>query len=131
MFYEVIAIAFGGALGSVARFLLSNSMLQIFGDDFPYGTLTVNVAGSFLMGVLAVLIMDRMPQYNAPLAGFILVGLLGGFTTFSTFSMETLRLIFEGHFSLGFLNIFTNVIVCLGATMIGYFIAMKVFGLGL
>ncbi len=131
MFYEILAIALGGALGSIFRFLVSNGFVDLLGKEFPYGTLAVNVIGSFLMGFLAILILNKIPQYNAPLAGFVLVGLLGGFTTFSTFSMDTFRLMFDGQYALGFINIITNIFVCLFATLLGYLVAMRVLGVDL
>lgn len=129
MINEVLAIAAGGALGSSSRFAVSNALYKLLGENFPYGTLTVNVIGSFLMGILAIYILDRMPHYYPSVAGFVLVGFLGAFTTFSTFSMDTFRLIFDGHYVLSVINIVANVSICLLATMLGYFLAMKIFGL--
>jgi protein CrcB len=86
----LIAIAFGGACGAVLRFLVSSGVYQWLGRGFPYGTLTVNVLGSFLIGLLTeVLVLQRIAitmEYRSA----ILVGLFGSFTTFSTFSLETL-----------------------------------------
>jgi len=124
---ELLAIGAGGAIGSMLRYLAASGMAALYGKDFPYGTLTVNVIGSFLMGFLAILILDRLPNYSPVLAGFVLVGLLGGFTTFSTFSMDTFRLAFDGHVAAAGLNVLANVALCLFGTYLGYLIAMRVF----
>ena len=89
----VIAVFAGGAAGSVARFVLSGWVYARFGTAFPWGTLTVNVTGSFLLGL-------AIPSFTAtgssPLPGFLLIGCFGAFTTFSTFSIEALILLRDG-----------------------------------
>lgn len=115
---QLLAIAAGGALGAVLRYGMSSGISQWLGRGFPYGTLSVNVFGSLLMGLLYVLLIDRMslsPEWRAAL----LIGLLGAFTTFSTFSMETLNLIEEGEMIKAALNILLSVVLCLGATWLG------------
>lgn len=115
---QLIAIAAGGALGSVARFWMSSGMYQWLGRDFPYGTLAVNVLGSFLMGLLSVLLIERLalgPEWRAA----ILIGVLGGFTTFSAFSFETLSLLETGAISRAVLNVIMSVVLCLGAVWLG------------
>ena len=92
---QVLAIAVGGAAGAVLRFWTSNLVHARLGQDFPYGTLVVNVLGSLLMGFLYILLLERLslgPEWRAVL----LIGLLGAFTTFSTFSIETLNLVQAG-----------------------------------
>jgi len=89
---QIIAIAAGGALGAVMRYGVSNGVHTLFGRGFPYGTLTVNVIGCWLMGLLYVLLLERMslgPEWR----GALLIGVLGAFTTFSAFALETLTLI--------------------------------------
>lgn len=86
-----IAIAVGGSLGAVARYWVQGATHQWLGYGFPYGTLTVNVTGSLLMGFLSVLLLHRFPFGEAVRLG-LLVGFLGSFTTFSTFAMDTLQL---------------------------------------
>ncbi len=83
----LFAIAAGGAIGSVARYILSITMLRGFGAGFPWGTLTVNVLGSLIMGVAAGLFAKHL-QDGAAWRAFVMVGVLGGFTTFSTFSLD-------------------------------------------
>lgn len=115
---QVIAIAVGGAVGSVLRFWLSTGVHALLGRAFPYGTLAVNIVGCLLMGVLFVLLTERLSLGPLWRAG-LLVGVLGGFTTFSAFSMETVTLIEEGTPLKALANILLSVIVCVGATWIG------------
>ena len=90
-----VAIAAGGAVGALFRYWVSTGVHKLAGADFPYGTLTVNVAGSLVMGALYVLFIERM-DIDPLWRGALLIGLLGAFTTFSTFSMETLNLVENG-----------------------------------
>lgn len=115
---NLLAIALGGALGAVMRYLASTSVYRLMGTDFPYGTLTVNVVGSLLMGFISILLLERLMLAEYWRA-IIIIGFLGAFTTFSTFSMETFNLIQAGEMSKAFINIFTSVFLCLGATWIG------------
>lgn len=115
---QLLAIAGGGALGAVFRFGMSNGIYRLLGRDFPYGTLAVNVIGSLLMGVLFTLLVERM-DVSAEWRAGILVGLLGAFTTFSTFSFETLALFDAGAPIKALLNIIASVVFCLAATWFG------------
>ncbi|MFA6347766.1 MAG: fluoride efflux transporter CrcB, partial [Dehalococcoidales bacterium] len=105
---QVLYIAIAGALGAVSRFLLSGFAYRLLGSGFPYGTLCVNVLGSLLIGFIMQvgLSTDIIPQQ---LRTTITVGFLGAFTTFSTFSYETLNYIQEGVWGMALLNIAANV----------------------
>lgn len=115
---QLLAIATGGAVGAVLRFLMSSWVYTWLGRGFPYGTLTVNVLGSLLMGLLSVLLIERLslgPEWRAA----ILIGLLGGFTTFSTFSIETLNLIESGEHAKALTNAALSVVLCIAAAWAG------------
>jgi CrcB protein len=112
------AIASGGALGAMARFALSHQVYLWFGREFAWGTLAVNVLGSFAMGLLAVLLIDKWSLSNEWRA-FILVGFLGAFTTFSTFSYETMQYIQVGEFGKAVANMAVSLILTLSAVWFG------------
>ena len=92
---NLVLIALGGALGAVSRFLLGNAVSKAIGSALPYGTFVVNVIGCFAMGLLMTIIVDR-ELFPASWRLFLCVGLLGGFTTFSSFAYEGLMLLNEG-----------------------------------
>lgn len=118
-------IAIGGALGAVLRYGASVSVYALLGRGFPYGTLFVNVSGSLLMGLLSVLMLERFnigPEWRAA----VLVGVLGSFTTFSTFSIETLNLLEQGDWLRAMSNIVLSVLVCLAAVWLGVLIGRQV-----
>ena len=115
---QLLAIAGGGALGAILRFGVSNSIHRLLGRDFPYGTLVVNTVGSLLMGLCFPLLVERM-AVSAEWRSALLVGLLGAFTTFSTFSFETLALFNAGAPIKALVNIMMSVMLCLLATWLG------------
>ena len=122
---QVLAIAAGGAVGSVLRFWMSTWVHTLAGRGFPYGTLTVNVLGSLVMGFLFVLFLDRLTD-NAVLRAGVLIGALGGFTTFSSFSIETFNLIEQGAVLKAVLNMAGSLVLCVGATWIGVILGRQV-----
>ncbi len=115
---QVFAIALGGAIGAVLRYWVSTAVYGLMGRDFPYGTLIVNVSGSLLMGLLYVLLVERL-SLGVEWRAALLIGVLGAFTTFSAFSMETVALIEEGERLKALLNILFSVTLCIAATWIG------------
>ncbi len=118
MLIEGAAVAVGGAAGALARWSVSSGIHRWLGRDFPWGTLTVNVAGSFAMGLLAVLLLDRFALGPVWRAG-LLVGFLGAFTTFSTFALETVELAQGGLGVRALANIVASVTACVLAALIG------------
>ncbi len=102
----------------MSRFWVYNAVHALFGRDFPYGTLVVNVTGSLLMGFLYVWLFDRLNVGQAWRA-FLLVGCLGSFTTFSAFSLETLNLLQQEAWLKATLNAAGSVVVCIGMAWIG------------
>jgi CrcB protein len=123
---ELIAIALGGSLGAVSRFLVANGIYAVLGRSFPMGTMFVNVTGSFLIGLLTQLMLQRFAmavEYRAA----ILVGFLGAYTTFSTFALETLYLFEEGSLLKAFLNIFLSVVLCLAGVWFGLIWGRTIF----
>lgn len=122
---SLILIATGGAIGAVLRYGASIGVYSLLGKGFPYGTLFVNVSGSLLMGLLSVLMLERFnigPEWRAA----VLVGLLGSFTTFSTFSIETLNLLEQGDLMRATMNMVLSVLVCLVAVWIGVLIGRQI-----
>ena len=121
----LVFIAIGGAFGAVLRYGASISIYSVLGRGFPYGTMFVNVSGSLLMGLLSVILLDRFdpgPEWRAA----VLVGVLGSFTTFSTFSLETLNLLEQGDVMRAFANIVLSVMVCLAAVWFGVLIGRQI-----
>ena len=116
-----LAVAVGGALGSMARFAVSGWLYPVYGDRFPLPTLAVNVSGSIAMGVFYVLVAERA-ALPAEWRSFLMAGLLGGFTTFSAFSLETLALWQNGHLSLAIAYIVASVLLSVGGLALAVFV---------
>lgn len=113
-----LAIAAGGAIGALARHFVNNQVTHWFGDAFPWGILIANVAGSFAMGVLA----ESMALYWSPsqeLRAFLIVGLLGAFTTFSTFSLQVVLLYERGHMLFAAAYVAASVLLAVGGLFTG------------
>ncbi len=114
---NVLAVACGGALGALARYWMSSLIYKQLGTAFPWGTLGVNVLGSLIMGMIFALAQQRdLPD---PWRLAVAVGLLGAFTTFSTFSVDTLVLLQQGTWVRAGLNVLLSVVLCLLAAGVG------------
>jgi len=109
-----LAVAAGGALGAMARYAVSIWLLNTSGPKFPYATLTVNVLGSFIMGLLFVVIVERA-ALPTEMRSLLMVGFLGAFTTFSTFSLDALSLWQNGHLFVALVYVLVTVALCLVA----------------
>ncbi|MEI6377722.1 MAG: fluoride efflux transporter CrcB [bacterium] len=112
----------GGAIGSIGRVLMSNFVSRFAGEEFPFGTVVVNVTGAILMGLLAgygesepgKLLLSQSART------FLMIGLLGGYTTFSSFSLQTFLLIEQGNLTGAFLNVFLSVLLCVTGIWVGF-----------
>ena len=120
-----LAVGIGSAIGGMGRFWIAGFIGQRFGDVFPWGTILVNVSGSFAIGVLSALAATeaRLPPKLSPFAAqFLMVGLCGGYTTFSAFSLQTMKLIQAGSVLQASANVALSVITCLLAVWAGYYL---------
>jgi CrcB protein len=126
MFSTLSLVALGGAIGAVLRYLSGAAMLRLTGpQDFPLAILTVNVLGSFLMGVFVVVAAQRGLTHLSPL---VMTGLLGGFTTFSAFSLETVMLMQRGQLGAAGLYVALSVGLSVAGLMLGLWVARGVMG---
>ena len=120
-------IAAGGALGSLARFWISEALALAFGPAFPWGTLIVNVSGSFVIGLAAGGSIGGTRLLALPLVRhFVMIGLCGGYTTFSAFSLQTVSMLQAGDVGRASLNVVASIATCLVATWAGYAFAAAV-----
>jgi CrcB protein len=120
-FLTYLWIAFGGALGSVGRAWLALVVARLTGPQFPWGTILINIQGSFIIGLFGALTAADGP-YPAPadIRAFVMVGICGGFTTFSAFSLQTLELARDGRPLQAAGNVALSVVLCLLAVWLGY-----------
>lgn len=121
----VLAIAAGGALGAVGRHFVGAAALRLFGSGFPVGTVTVNIVGSFLMGALVALMALKLSP-SPELRAFLTVGLLGGFTTFSAFSLDAVLLYERGAFAAAAAYVAVSVVCSIGGLVAGLQIVRQV-----
>ncbi len=115
---EFLIVAIGGALGALSRYLTVTTVAKIFGTGFPYGTLLVNTLGSFILVFFVILTIEKLtidPMWRL----FFAVGFLGSFTTFSSFSYETIALFQDGEYFKGTVNVLLNNLFSLSAGLIG------------
>jgi CrcB protein len=114
-------IGLGSAIGGVGRYWCSGLVARSVGQVFPWGTITVNVIGSAVIGFLAAWLTGDGRLLIAPdLRAFLMIGVCGGFTTFSSFSLETLNLLRDGEWSWAAANVVLSVVVCLVAVWLGF-----------
>jgi CrcB protein len=118
-----LAVGLGSALGGVGRFWLSGAVAERFGQTFPWGTLIVNVTGSFVIGLFVALTGPDSRVLVSPRFGqFFVAGLCGGYTTFSSFSLQTLNLAREGQFLYAGVNVLLSLSLCVAAVWVGHLI---------
>lgn len=123
---QIIAIAIGGSVGALSRHFVAQLVYAWLGRDYPYGTLTVNVSGCFLMGFLTVYIMQRetwVDEYR----GTLLIGFLGAYTTFSSFALESFYLFETSNIAKALLNVITSVVFSIMALWLGIVLGRKIY----
>ena len=117
-------VAIGSALGGVGRFWLSGVVARAFGESFPWGTLIVNVSGSFVIGFIATISDPEGRLFlSSTSRQFLMTGICGGYTTFSSLSLQTLNLVQDGQWAAAGANIAGSVILCLAAVWLGHIAA--------
>ena len=116
MSYTLVQVALGGAIGASLRYLTGRAAFHLMGPGFPWGTIAVNILGSFLMGVLVVVLAEKGGTRLAP---FLTVGALGGFTTFSSFSLDVMTIYERGEVNLALLYAAASVVLSLLAIAVG------------
>jgi CrcB protein len=121
-------IAVGSALGGVSRYLVGGMVQRILDTTFPAGTLVVNLTGSFLLGLFLRYALDT-PTLTPEIRGFLTIGFCGGYTTFSTFSYETVALLEDGEWTRAVLYAALSLFLALGATILGFMVARGVVAL--
>jgi CrcB protein len=125
-FLQLLAIGAGGFLGAISRSIVSNQMYHWLGRDFVYGTLTVNALGSFILGLLTMMMIDKF-HLSVEWKAFFIVGFLGAFTTFSTFAFETLMYLQKGQLEKATINIIANVSITIFMVWLGVLIGRHYF----
>ena len=122
MKHPYVRAAVGGAIGSVGRVMMTTFVARWTGEDFPFGTIAVNVTGALLMGMLAG-VGETDPGkliFSESARTFLMIGVLGGYTTFSTFSLQTFLLMEQGNFLGAALNILLSVVLCVAGIWAGF-----------
>jgi CrcB protein len=122
MKHPYVMAAVGGAIGSVGRVMMTTLVARWTGEDFPFGTIAVNVTGALLMGMLAGVgeTDPGKPIFSESARTFLMIGVLGGYTTFSTFSLQTFLLMEQGNFLGAALNILLSVVLCVAGIWAGF-----------
>jgi fluoride exporter len=125
---RLLLIALGGGIGSAARYVVSVVAARWLGTDFPYGTLIVNVTGAFVIGLVQQLGTETLLVSDTTRL-FVTTGVMGGLTTYSTFSYETVRLMQTNAWSLAWINVAVTTVVCLGVCFLGIAVGHLVLSL--
>lgn len=128
MVQKLLLIGAGGAAGALLRYAVSGVVYRLLGTSFPWGTLIVNVSGCFVIGLLWA-VGERAP-FPKGLHVLVFTGVLGAFTTFSTYGLETFSLLRDGEIALGLANFLASNLVGLGAVILGFIIAKALLGAG-
>ena len=125
---KIILIFIGAGIGGILRFLMSKYLSIFFSNKlpnnkfveiYPYSTLAVNILGSFMIGLASSILITKFPNYNTEIKVFIITGLLGGFTTFSSFSLEAVNLLYEGYTYASFTYVLLSLSLCILGWMLG------------
>ena len=130
---NILLIAIGGALGSALRYLFGEFIIKFIKinnlvlSKFPWSTISVNVLGSILAGILYYFIIKNTFHINNELKNFLLIGALGGFTTFSTFSLDFFRLVNAGQNLMAVIYVLTSVILAISGLFLGFYLSKAVF----
>lgn len=123
---NAVLVFLGCGIGGLLRYWTTTVVYLGLGRGFPHGTLVVNVSGSFVMGLLTIFIQSKFSTLEMPLRALFLVGLLGGYTTFSSFSMDTLGLIESGRYLLAALYIILSFVLCLAGVWFGVVVGRQI-----
>ena len=128
MVQKLLLIGAGGAAGALLRYAVSGVVYRLLGASFPWGTLIVNVSGCFVIGLLWA-VAERAP-FPPGLHVLLFTGVLGAFTTFSTYGLETFNLLRDGEIALGLANFLASNLIGLGAVILGFILAKALLGAG-
>lgn len=123
MITTVLPVAIGGAIGATARYLTGVVAVRVMGPGFPWGTMTVNIVGSFLMGVIVIYMAERSGHRLSP---FLMTGILGSYTTFSTFSLDALEIYERGQIGIAAVYVTASVLLSLAAIFAGLAVARNI-----
>lgn len=126
MVFNTLLVFLGCGVGGVFRYWVTMIVYTLFGRGLPHGTIVVNVSGSFLMGLLTVILQERISAMDVQLRAVLLVGVLGGYTTFSSFSMDTLNLVETGRYVSAITYILGSVLLCLISVWAGALLGRQI-----
>lgn len=125
--FRILIVGVGGFIGASLRYIISGLSIRVFGDSFPYGTLLVNILGGLLIGFIMEASVSLWPV-SPNIRIFLTTGILGGLTTFSTFSYETISMLSDGSYLMGGINAGLNLFLSLFCAWLGKFLAQVMLG---